>query len=70
MGKVQELTALVQIKKKIFWRQIGDFVVRALNESLRDGELSATQKQGIITCIPKGDKNKDFIKKIGGQFLF
>ena len=54
-----------------FWKQIGDFVVRALNESFRDGELSATQKQGIITCIPKGDKNKDFIfKNIGGQFLF
>ena len=62
MGKVQELTALVQIFFKCFWRQIGDFVVRALNESFRDGELSATQKQGIITCIPKGDKNKDFIK--------
>ena len=46
-----------------FWRQIGGFVVRALNESFRDGEQSATQKQGIITCIPKGDKNKDFIKK-------
>ena len=45
-------------KKKSFRRQIGDFVVRALNESFRDGELSATQKQGIITCIPKGDKNK------------
>ena len=59
MGKVQEMTALVQIynEKKSFWRQTGDFVVRALNESFSDGELSATQKQGIITCIPKGDKN-------------
>ena len=52
----------MQIFLKCFWGQIGDFVVRALNESFRDGELSATQKQGIITCIPKGDKNKDFIK--------
>ena len=68
MGKVQELTALVQIFFKCFWRQIGDFVVRALNESFRDGELSATQKQGIITCIPKGDKNKDFIKKLEANF--
>ena len=24
--------------------------------------MSATQKQGIITCIPKGEKNKYFIK--------
>ena len=60
MGNVQELTTLVQIVFfKCFWGQIGDFVVRALNEAFRDGELSATQKQGIITCIPKGDKNKD-----------
>jgi len=50
--------ALVQIKKRSFWRQIGDFVVRALNETFGDGELSATQKQDIITGIPKGDKNK------------
>ena len=44
-----------------FWRHTGDFVVRALNEAFRERELSATQKQGIITCIPKADKNKDFI---------
>ena len=66
MGKVQELRALVQIFILFFYNAFGGklevFVVRALNESFRDGELSATQKQGIITCIPKGDKNKDFIK--------
>ena len=45
--------------QKFFWRQIGDFVARTFNEAFRDGELSATRKQGIITCIPKGDKNKD-----------
>ena len=43
--------------QKFFWRQYGDFVARAFNEAFRDGELSATRKQG-----PKGDKNKDFIK--------
>ena len=36
----------------------------ALNESFRDGELSTTQKQDIITCISKVDTNKDFIKKL------
>ena len=68
MGKAQELTALMQILKKCFWRQIGDFFVRALNEAFRDGELSATQKQGILTCIPKGDKNKEFIKELEANF--
>ena len=47
---------------KCFWRQLGGFVVRALNESFRDGELSVTQREGIITCIPKQDKPKHLIK--------
>ena len=47
---------------KTFWGKIGCFVVRALNEGFRKGELTATQKQGIITCIPKGDKSRDEIK--------
>ena len=47
---------------KCFWRQLGGFVVRALNESFRDGELSVTQREGIITCIPKQDKPKNLIK--------
>ena len=33
-----------------------------MNEAFRDGELSATQKQGIITCITKGDKNRTLIE--------
>ena len=27
------------------------------------GSLSVTQKQGIITCLPKGDKSRHFLKK-------
>ena len=47
---------------KCFWKQLGPFVVRALNKAFDDGELSTTQKEGIITCIPKGDKPRDNIK--------
>ena len=47
---------------KFFWRVLGPFVVRALNESFKDGELSATQKEGVITCIPKGNKPREFLK--------
>ena len=47
---------------KFFWKEIGDFVIRALNESFREGELSTTQKEGIIICIPKQDKPKEYIK--------
>ena len=37
-------------------------IVRALNWGFRKGELSCTQREGIITCIPKGDKRRDLIK--------
>ena len=35
---------------------------RSLNDGFRKGELSTTQKEGVIICIPKGDKSKDLIK--------
>jgi len=37
-------------------------VVRSLNWGFRKGELSCTQREGIITCIPKGEKRRDLIK--------
>ena len=36
--------------------------MRALNASYQKGELSCVQRQGIITCIPKGDKSRLYIK--------
>ena len=47
---------------KFFWKKVGPFVVRALNDGFKDGEMSATQKEGLITCIPKADKPRDQIK--------
>jgi hypothetical protein len=47
---------------KVFWRSIGIFVVRALNEGFRKGVLSSTQREGVIVCIPKGDKPREYIK--------
>ena len=44
---------------KVFLSKI---VVRAFNWGFRKGELSCTQREGIITCIPKGDKRRDSIK--------
>ena len=46
----------------IFWNQIGVFLLRSLNEAFIKGEFSITQKQSVITCIPKGDKPKQFLK--------
>ena len=43
---------------KVFWKKIGYFVVRSLNYGFDQRELSPTQKQGIITSIPKEGKSK------------
>ena len=47
---------------KFFWLQLGTFVVRSLNEGFEKKEMSTTQKEGVIICIPKGDRPKEFIK--------
>jgi hypothetical protein len=47
---------------KVFWCKLGRFVVRALNTGYGKEKLSCTQRQGIIVCLPKGDKDRDLIK--------
>ena len=47
---------------KFFWKDLGNFLVNSLNYSFDQRELSTTQKEGIITCIPKGNKSKKYIK--------
>ena len=47
---------------KVFWKQLGNFVLRSLNYGYMKDELSVTQSQGLITCIPKDSKPKQFLK--------
>ena len=47
---------------KMFWKKIGYFIIRSINYGFIKGELSATQREGIITCIPKDNKPRHFIK--------
>ena len=47
---------------KVFWKQLVNFIVRSLNFGYNKGELSVTQKQGIITCIPREGKSRFDIK--------
>ena len=49
---------------KLFWKKNGTFIVRYLNEAYKCGHLSITQTQGIITCIPKGEKSRLDMKKL------
>ena len=41
---------------KLFWTDIGHFILQSLNYGYRNGSLGITQKQGVITCIPKQNK--------------
>ena len=50
---------------KFFWIDLKVFVVKSLNHSYQVGMLSVSQILGIITLIPKGDKNKMFLKNLG-----
>ena len=37
-------------------------MVRAVNDGFDAGEMSPPQKEGIIVCIPKGDKPREYLK--------
>ena len=47
---------------EIFWTDIRVFVLSSLNYAYRTGNLSVTQKQCIITFLPKPNKNRHFLK--------
>ena len=47
---------------KFFWIDLGDFLVRSINYGYTSGKLSVTQRQGVITCLPKGNKSKHYLK--------
>ena len=46
----------------MFWKKIGRFIVRSINDGFTKGVLSVTQREGIITCIPKNNKPRNQIK--------
>ena len=49
-----------------FGQGIGIILLRSLNYGFDNNELSTTQKEGIITCIPKS--NKDIFNKLETHF--
>ena len=42
----------------MFWKDVSGFVLRDINYYLENRNLSITQKQGIIICIPNESKSK------------
>ena len=47
---------------KFFWKDLGIFTLNSINYAYKNDSLSVTQKQGVITCLPKPNKNKHFLK--------
>ena len=54
---------------KFFWPDLGMFILKSINYRYRTGSLSVTQKQGIITCIPKPYKSRYYLKNQRPIFL-
>ena len=42
---------------KLFWNDVGKYLISSLNYSYSIGKLTALQKQSIITLLPKKDKD-------------
>ena len=49
---------------KLFWVDLGKFIVKSVNDAYKNGSFSVTQNQGIITCIPKPNRPRHFLKKL------
>ena len=47
---------------RFFWQYLKTFIIRSLNFAYFTGELSQSQKLGIITLIPKGNKPRHLLK--------
>ena len=54
---------------KLFWGKLKFFILRGLNYAYIVGEMSTTIRTCIISCLPKGDKPREYLKT-GGQSLY
>ena len=53
---------------KFFFKDISKNLLDSFNFSFRNGKLSADQRRGIISLIPKPDKDPSFLKKLETNF--
>lgn len=55
---------------KFFWPKLKYFLSQSLNQSYATGNLPQTLRTCVITCLPKQNKSRLFLKKTGDQFPF
>ena len=46
----------------VFWADVSDLLMNSLNFSLQNGEMSPSQRNGIITLLPKKDRDPLLVK--------
>lgn len=47
---------------KFFWNDLKIYITSAINHIFVHGQLPVSQRLGIISCLPKGDKPRQFLK--------
>ena len=47
---------------KCVWIDLKFFILRSIKYGYHTGSLSLTQKQGVITCLPKPNKSRHYLK--------
>lgn len=47
---------------KFFWKDIKNFVFESINYGIKSGKLSTDQRRGIISLIPKKEKDPRYLK--------
>ena len=46
----------------VFWKDLSDMLLDSFNFSLQNGVMSSSQRNGVITLIPKKDKDISYLK--------
>ena len=62
--KAPGITGITPAFYKVFWSQIGDLVTTAINNCLKDNSFPPRQKIGLVTLIPKQDKDPKHITNL------
>ena len=61
-GNSPELDGFTTEFYNFFWSDLNYFAVRSFDQAYTRGCLSVSQRQGVITCLPKEGKSKFYLK--------
>ena len=53
---------------KVFWKKLGNFVVRSINYAYASGNLSVTKKNKVLSHVCQKGINQDISLRIGGPY--